>query len=158
MGGDQLPGRQKTTLTAGATAYIYPERRRARPQDANTVEIYGKAAFDVPLSPKLAVWYDVDKIKGAYFEGSISHTLPREREGLGGARRARGVQRRPGHPGRPDTRSESFNFADNGFTHLDLRPACRSRAGVFSITPALHVVINGDDVTKFTSPDQRRAT
>ena len=28
-------------------------------------------------------------------------------------------------------------------------------AGVFSITPALHLVINGDDFTKFTSPTKQ---
>ena len=41
----------------------------------NTVEIYGKLEVDAPLSPALSIYYDVDKIKGAYIEGSISHSL-----------------------------------------------------------------------------------
>lgn len=44
------------------------------------------------------------------------------------------------------------NFADNGFTHLDISAGVPFTAGVFSITPVLHLVINGDDATKITSP------
>ena len=47
---------------------------------------------------------------------------------------------------------ESFNFADDGFTHLDLSAGMPITAGIVSITPALHLVINGDDATKVTSP------
>ena len=153
-----FPVGEKTTLTAGATAYIYPNDLTLNSNgglnsDANTVEIYGKAAFDVPLSPKLAVWYDVDKIKGAYFEGSISHTIPASEKvsvvlgALAGFSAGQGT---------PDAQAladgESFNFNDDGFTHLDLSAGLPLTAGVLSITPALHLVINGDDFTKFTSP------
>ncbi|HET7426844.1 MAG TPA: TorF family putative porin [Gemmatimonadales bacterium] len=147
-----FPVGEKTTLTAGATAYIYPNDAGLT-SDANTVELYGKAAFDVLLSPKLAVWYDVDKIKGAYFEGSISHTLPASEKvsvvlgALAGLSAGQGV---------PDDQAladgESFNFADNGFTHLDLSAGVPLTAGVFSITPAVHFVIGGDDFVKLTSP------
>jgi len=147
-----FPVGEKTTLTAGATAYIYPNDAGLT-SDANTVEIYGKAAFDVPLSPKVAVWYDVDKIKGAYFEGSISHTLPASEKvsvvlgALAGLSAGQGV---------PDDEAladgESFNFADNGFTHLDLSAGVPLTAGVFSITPAVHFVVGGDDFGKLTSP------
>jgi hypothetical protein len=153
-----FPLGEKTTLTAGATAYIYPNDLTATSNggfnsEANTVEIYGKAAFSVPLSPKIAVWYDVDKIKGAYFEGSVSHTLPASEKvsvvlgALAGFSAGQGV---------PDAAAlangESFNFNDDGFTHLDLSAGVPLTAGVFSITPALHFVINGDENTKFTSP------
>ncbi len=147
-----FPAGPKTTLTAGATAYIYPNNAGLT-SDANTVEIYAKAAFDVPLSPKLAVWYDVDKIKGAYFEGSISHTLPASEKvsvvlgALAGFNAGQGV---------PDAAAladgESFNFSDNGFTHLDISAGVPFTAGVLSFTPALHLVINGDDFVKVTSP------
>jgi Bacterial protein of unknown function (Gcw_chp) len=151
-----FPVGEKTTLTAGATAYIYPNDLTATSNgglnsDANTVEIYGKAAFDVPLSPKLAVWYDVDKIKGAYFEGSISHTLPASEKVsvvLGALAGFSAGQGEPDAAAIAD--GESFNFADDGFTHLDLSAGVPFSAGVFSFTPALHVVINGDDATKIT--------
>lgn len=151
-----FPVGEKTTLTAGATAYIYPNDLTASSNgglnsDANTVEIYGKAAFDVPLSPKLAVWYDVDKINGAYFEGSISHTFPASEKAsvvlgaIAGFSAGQGV---------PDSGDDSFNFADDGFTHLDLSAGVPLTAGAFSITPTVHFVINGDDFTKITSPSK----
>jgi hypothetical protein len=153
-----FPVGEKTTLTAGATAYIYPNDLTATSNggfnsDANTVEIYGKAAFSVPLSPKVAVWYDVDKIKGAYFEGSISHTIPASEKvsvvlgALAGFSAGQGVPDAAGL-----ANGESFNFNDDGFTHLDLSAGLPLTAGVFSITPALHFVIDGDENTKFTSP------
>jgi hypothetical protein len=143
-----FPVGEKTTLTAGATAYIYPNDAGLT-SEANTVELYGKAAFDVPLSPKLAVWYDVDKINGAYFEGSVSHSLQASEKvavvlgALAGLSAGQGI---------PDSGDDSFNFADDGFTHLDLSAGVPFTAGVFSFTPALHVVINGDDAVKVTSP------
>lgn len=147
-----FPVGPKTTLTAGATAYIYPNDAGLT-KDANTLELYGKAAFDVPLSPKLAVWYDVDKINGAYFEGSISHTVPASEKlsvVLGALAGLSAGQ------GEPDSGDDSFNFAGDGFTHLDLSAGVPFTAGVFSFTPALHVVINGDDLTKVTSPTKTK--
>lgn len=151
-----FPVGTKTTLTAGATAYIYPNDADAATNDfglltsdANTVEIYAKAAFDVPLSPKLAVWYDVDKINGAYFEGSVSHTLPASEKvsvvlgALAGLSAGQGI---------PDSGDDSSNFDDDGFTHLDLSAGVPIAAGPVSLTPALHLVINGDDRVKITSP------
>jgi hypothetical protein len=148
-----FPVGEKTTLTAGATAYIYPNDAGLT-SDFNTVEIYGKAAFDVPLSPKLAVWYDVDKVKGAYIEGSISHSLPLgEKNSLAlGALAGFTAGQDADFDANGDPQAEFFNFADNGFTHLDLSAGVPLATGAFSITPAVHFVINGDDFTKVTSP------
>jgi hypothetical protein len=144
---------EKTSLTAGVTGYIYPNDAGFT-KDANTVEIYGKAAFDVPLSPKLAVWYDVDKIKGAYFEGSIGHTIqPKDQPFSVVLGATAGLSAGQGIPDDP-LADESFNFVDDGFTHLDLSAGVPFSAGPLSITPAVHVVITGDDATKFTGgPD-----
>ena len=141
---------QKANLTLGATGYVFPNDAGFT-KDANTVEIYGKVALSVPLSPKLAVWYDVDKIKGAYFEGSISHSIqPKDQPfsvtlgALAGFNAGQGI-----NDNDPD---QLFNFVDDGFTHLDLSAAVPFSAGPLSISPAVHVVITGDDNTKFTSP------
>lgn len=143
---------QKANFTLGATGYIYPNDFGLT-KDANTVEIYGKVALDVPLSPKVAGWYDVDKIKGAYFEGSISHTIqPKDQPfsivlgALAGLNAGQGI---PDDP----TSDESFNFVDNGFTHLDLSAAVPFTAGPLSISPAVHVVVTGDEATKYTKVD-----
>jgi hypothetical protein len=148
----------KATLTGGATAYIYPNKETAPlfalTNDFNTVEIYGKVAFDSPLSPKLAAWYDVDKIKGLYAEASVSHTLQaNEKVGVTLGALAgfnAGQDADLNSSGIPT--ADFFNFADDGFTHLDLSAAVPFTAGPLSLSPALHVVINGDDATKVTSP------
>jgi hypothetical protein len=144
----------KTTLTGGVTGYRYPNDPNA-PNSAflltnafNTVEIYGKAAFDVPLSPKLSIYYDVDKVKGAYFEGSISHSLQASEKVAVNLGATAGVNAGQG----PSPDDVSFNFADDGFTHLDLSAGVPFTASAFSITPVIHLVIDVDDRTKITSP------
>jgi uncharacterized protein (TIGR02001 family) len=148
-----FPVGEKATLTGGVTAYIYPNDAGLT-SDFNTVEVYAKAAFATVLSPKLAVWYDVDKVKGAYFEGSISHSLPLgEKNSLSlGALAGFNAGQDANFDANGNPRADFFNFADNGFTHLDLSAGLPLTAGVFSITPAFHVVVNGDDFTKITSP------
>jgi Bacterial protein of unknown function (Gcw_chp) len=148
----------KATLTGGATAYIYPNKDTA-PLFAltsafNTVEIYGKVAFDAPLSPKLAAWYDVDKVKGLYAEASIAHSVALgEKNSLSlGALAGFNAGQDADLDATGTPTAEFFNFADDGFTHLDLSAGMPLTAGSFSITPALHFVINGDDATKVTSP------
>jgi hypothetical protein len=148
-----FPVGEKTTLTAGATAYIYPNDAGLT-SDFNTVELYGKAAFDVPLSPKLSIYYDVDKVDGAYLEGSVSHTVPAsEKIGITlGALVGFSAGQDADLDENGDPQADFFNFADNGLTHVDLSAGVPLTAGVFSITPALHFVINADDATKVTSP------
>jgi Bacterial protein of unknown function (Gcw_chp) len=152
----------KATLTGGVTGYIYPNDEEAPndfgllTSDANTVEIYGKLGYDAPLSPELSIYYDVDKIEGAYIEGAVSYSLAASENvsiDLGALAGFSAGQDCDGDFA-SDTCSNSFNFADNGFTHLDLSAGVPFAAGAFSITPVLHLVINGDDATKITSPSE----
>lgn len=150
----------KATLTGGIIGYVYPNEVEAGDEvndfglltsEANTVELYGTVGLDVPLSPQLSVYYDADKIKGAYIEGAVSHDLPVSEAvsislgALAGLSAGQGIPEDPGS-------DESSNFDDDGFTHLDLSAGVPFGAGSLSITPALHVVINGDDRVKITSP------
>ncbi len=144
------------TLTGGVTGYIYPNDDPGLTSDFNTVEIYGKAGLDVPLSPELSIYYDVDKIKGAYIEGNVSHSLAASEKvsiDLGATAGFSAGQDADlddlGTPG-----ADFFNFAENGFTHLDLSAGVPFTAGAFSITPVVHFVINGDELTKITSFDE----
>jgi len=147
----------KATLTGGATAYIYPNDENAPndfgllTSDANTIEIYGKVGLDTPLSPELSIYYDVDKIKGAYIEGSVSHSLAASEKVSLDLSALAGFSAGQGIPDDPLS-DESSNFDDDGFTHLDLSAGVPFTAGVFSITPVIHVVITGDDRTKISSP------
>lgn len=138
----------KATITGGATGYIYPNDAGLT-SDANTVEIYGKVGLDVPLSPELSVYYDVDKIKGAYIEADLSHSLAASEKVSIDLGATAGFSAGQGISDDPD---ESANFSDNGFTHLDLSAGVPFSAGAVSITPVLHFVITGDDATKVTSP------
>jgi Bacterial protein of unknown function (Gcw_chp) len=145
----------KATLTGGIIGYIYPNDEDApnpfgmRTSDDNTVEIYGKLGLDAPLSPELSIYYDVDQVRGAYFEGTISQswaateTVSIDLGGVVGLSAGQGLS---------DDLDESARFADNGFTHLDLSASVPFNAGAVSITPVMHFIVNGDDFTKFTSP------
>jgi hypothetical protein len=138
----------KATLGAGVLGYIFPNDLGLT-SSANTLELYGKVALDLPLKPKLAAYYDVVNIKGLYAEGSISHTIQAS-EKLGIALGAlAGVNAGEGVPTNSD---ESFSYNDDGFTHLDLSAAVPFTAGALNFSPALHVVIAGDELVKVTSP------
>ena len=137
--------------------YLYPNAKAAPNRfglltsDANTVEIYGKLGVDAPLSPELSVYYDVDKIKGAYLEAGISYSLAASENVSIDLAAFAGFSAGRGVPDNPAS-DELSDYADDGFTHLDLSAAVPFSAGPLSLSPALHVVINGDDATKVTSP------
>jgi hypothetical protein len=138
----------KLTLTGGVLGYVFPNQAGFTKAN-NTLEIYGKAALTGPLSPKLAVYYDVDKIKGAYFEGAVSYSVAASQTvavNLGALAGFNAGEAVPSDPG------EFFNYADDGFTHLDLSAGVPLIAGSLAITPVVHFVVGGDDLVKITSP------
>jgi len=145
------------TLTAGVTGYIFPNGAGFTPAN-NTVEVYGKVAFGVTLSPKLAVWYDVDKIDGAYFEASVSQPikltpgLSLTLGALGGLSTGQGCDPVAG------ACTVSGNFYDNGVTHVDISAALPFTAGPISINPNVHGIIGIDDWTTITSLDPGNTT
>ena len=147
----------RATLTGGVTGYIYPNDEDAPndvgllTSDANTVEIYGKLGFDSPFSPELSIYYDVDKIKGAYIEAGASYSLAASEKVSIDFGALAGFSAGQGIPG-DVTSDESAKFDGDGFTHLDLSAGVPFSAGAVSITPVLHFQINGDEFTKFTSP------
>ena len=151
----------KATLTGGIISYIYPndltdESNGGLNSDFNTWEVYGKAELDVPLSPSLAMYYDIDKVDGGYIEAAVAHSLSLGEKltlDLGAlAGFAAGQDADLDDVGNP--RAEFFNFEGNGFTHADLSAGLPFTAGVFSITPVLHVIVTGDEATKVSSPTE----
>ena len=137
----------KATVTGGVVGYVFPNEFGVT-DDFNTWEVYGKVGLGVPLSPRLAVYYDFDKVNGAYLEASVAHAVPLGASlslnlgALGGL-----------SAGQAEGSDEVNNFAENGFTHLDLSAGVPLSAGIFSITPVVHFLVNGDEATKLTSPD-----
>ena len=59
----------------GVIQYIFPTVGET---DASTTEIYGGLSFDVPLSPFITVYGDVNAIKGAYVQFGVGHSLEME--------------------------------------------------------------------------------
>jgi hypothetical protein len=147
-------GTGKATLTGGIIGYFYPnDTDFGLNSDFNTWEIYGKVGFDAPLAPELSLYYDIDKVNGAYLEGAVSHSLPLGEShtlDLGGV-----VGLSMGQDfdeDAPPDEADFANFDDNGLTHVDLSAGVPLTAGVFSITPVVHVQVSVDDATKFHSP------
>ncbi len=134
------------TLTGGVTGYIFPNDVGFT-KAFNTVEVYGKIALSTPLNPKVSAYYDVDKVKGLYVEGSVSHGIP-----LGAATLNLGALAgwTGGQEANASKPSELYNFADKGLTHVDLSASVGFSAGPVSITPSIHGVITNDLATKFT--------
>ncbi len=141
----------KATVTGGVVGYVFPNEFGVT-DDFNTWEVYGKVGMGVPLSPKLALYYDFDKVNGAYLEASVAHAVPLGSSlslnlgALGGLSAGQAEA---------DEAGEINNFFENGFTHLDLSAGIPLSAGIFSITPVLHFLVNGDEATKLTSPDDQ---
>jgi hypothetical protein len=137
----------QATLTGGVVGYVFPNDFGAT-DDFNTWEIYGKVGLGVPLSPKLALYYDFDKVNGAYIEGTVGHAVSLGSLSLNLGALA-GLSAGQAESDSPD---ELNNFFENGFTHLDLSAGVPFSAGIFSISPVVHFLVNGDEVTRFTSP------
>jgi hypothetical protein len=135
----------------GATGYVYPNDAGIT-SDANTIEIYGRLGFAHVLSPRISAFYDIDKIKGFYLEGSLGYDVPVSESftislgALAGLSAGQGINE--------DDPNESFNFIENGLTHIDLSASTEFAAGPLAISPAFHFQINSDDATKFNKPSK----
>ena len=139
------------TITGGATGYIFPNDFGLTKAN-NTVEVYGKVALDVPLSPKVSAYYDVDKVKGLYIEGSVAHGIP-----LGATTLTFGVLAglSAGQEINTSKPNELANFKESGLTHIDLSASAGFSAGPLSITPSVHLVHGRDEFTKFTNLNKK---
>lgn len=143
------------TGTAGLLTYLFPNTAGLTNSANRTVEVYGKLqATGVPLAPKIAAWYDVDKVKGAYLEASVGQAVSAIRGfpitfgALAGF--SAGQEVNSSDP------TEVANFADDGFTHLDLSATGALAAGPVTIAPTVHFYVLNDDFTKITRVGQTR--
>ena len=112
----------KATLTGGVVGYVFPNDFGAT-DDFNTWEVYGKVGLGVPLSPKLAVYYDFDKVNGAYIEGRVAHPFRSARSRSTSAHSAVSAPARR----RPIRRTSSTTSSRTGSPTSTSRPGCRSR-------------------------------
>jgi len=61
----------KISLSLGFIHYRFPDF-----SDANTTEAFVGAELNVPLSPALTIYQDVDAVEGGYWAASVSHGVP----------------------------------------------------------------------------------
>lgn len=96
------------------------------PADLETGEIYAVVrSRHLPLEVGLSAWQDVDEVNGRYFELDIAYPLPTNPLGtivgsifVGG--RLGLVNGQGREPVPADAADDTYYFADNGFSHVDL--------------------------------------
>jgi len=67
----------KLELSAGVLHYNFPN---VGTEEDDTTEVYATAALDVPGSPSIGVWVDINETDGTYASLGLSHELPLPRE------------------------------------------------------------------------------
>jgi hypothetical protein len=141
-------------LTAGWTGYFRRASLVAGPGERyHTHELYAAVqARETYLSPRLSAWWDVDRIGGVYLEGSVSLPIMGAFRGPFWAFHLTATAGLGlGQDVDPDHLLEPANFAEDGFTHLDLGADVHlpqlSRHGVSTQIEG-HFQINRDPLTK----------
>jgi uncharacterized protein (TIGR02001 family) len=132
-------------LTAGVSHYTYPNDEGSVPAD-NTTELYlGAELEDVPLTPSLFYYHDVDEVSGGYLELAVGRDVTfGPRSARMGAALGYSVSQAPAY------------FSENGFTHLDLSAASELEAGPFTLEPEIHLILHLDEATRAVSPLRER--
>ena len=150
----------KASFTLGGIAYVYPNKKGVAPltSDNNTVEVYGTVGLDVPLSPSLAAYYDVDKVKGLYLEGSVSHGIPLGATTLNLGALAGWTGGQGCDPKGGVCTASGYNFYDTGLTHVDLSASVDLTAGALTISPVFHFQLSHDKWTKFKNAADKSDT
>lgn len=124
-------------VAAGITGYRFPNDSGLT-SSSNTAELFARAQFDLPLNPRLGLFYDVDRYNGVYAELALSQQArlsPKLLLDLGAlAGVSSGLER----------------FATDGLTHLDFSAATTFRTSGIALRPVVHLQFNVDDFTEFT--------
>jgi hypothetical protein len=139
----------RATLAAGVVGYLYPNPVGAT-SAGNTWEAYGSVGLDLPLAPEIALYYDVDQVRGAYVEAGLSHRLALGARGALELGAVAGLS-----AGQGKGAGEIANFDGEGFTHLDLSAGVPFSTGAWTVAPVLHLIVAGDATTTTTSPSAR---
>jgi len=138
------------TWKAGWIIYVFDMNDAGFTKQFDTHELYGQVSVGgLPITPTVYASYDLDKVKGAYIQPSLTYGVkasPLVTINLGalaGISAGQGVS----------ATDASANFLGNGLTHVDLSASTSIAAGAVSIAPSFHVQINRDRFTKFTGAE-----
>jgi hypothetical protein len=141
-------------VTVGATRYLYPDVGDLSTTYA-TNELYAVASGEM-LS--LGVYYDVEKVRGAYLEGALSGDVgvPVGRGRAQAVTLSATVGYSAGQG--PDARgAQAAYFAHDGFTHAELAARTAFDFGALGLAPTAHLVLGRDALVRVTSPEHSHA-
>lgn len=153
---------ENTSLAVGLNWYRFrgDQPTAGRSRDWNTMEVYGSVHFrGVFLAPRIEAWYDVERVRGGYLEGSISLPLLGNIEGTPpwAIQLSQTAGFSAGQEADPDEPGELAYFSENGLTHL---VTTLSTSLDFPSLWQGHIVVdanvqlNLDDRTKRTSAEE----
>ena len=71
---DDLPGVNGVGYSVGAIYYYFPSLDNGA---EDTTEIYGGLSFDLPLSPSITIYHDIEEVDGTYISFGLSHSIDR---------------------------------------------------------------------------------
>ncbi|MBV9879787.1 MAG: hypothetical protein JO180_04785 [Gemmatirosa sp.] len=148
-------------VTVGFTRYLYPNVGDLR-ELYNTNEVYAIASaprlFGLGVAPTVSAYYDVQKVQGAYVEGSLSRDVG---VSVGHHRRqAVTFSTTVGYSagqGTDVTGAQSAYFATDGVTHVDVGARTALVLGALTVAPTAHVVFGRDELARLTAPDRLRS-
>ncbi len=146
---------RRADYAVGVTGYLFRDDPGvSRGSEYNTFELYGRAWWDlVVVIPRLAFWYDIVAVEGAYFETSVDVRLPVLPVAslyvgtLAGWSLGQAVNE--------SDPTQLGYFKENGLTHVDLSTWASfwiSRS--IYLVPILHVQFNQDPFTRITNGSQ----
>jgi len=123
----------------GAIYYYFPSGEP-------TTELYWGFSFDVPASPSVTVYHDIDEVDGTYISAGIGHTFENIMEIASGSPVALELGASIGWGS--SSYNESYWGLDDGqFNDLVLSAAFPFEVGGFSITPSAHyMILVGSDI------------
>lgn len=135
------------TLTAGATAYRYPNDAGLM-SSSSTVELYGILELEAPaFVTTLSVYNDVDKVRGLYLEGGVSRSVSVTSSFEMTLAAIAGWS-----AGQAVDSDETANFETNGLSHVEFSASTVLEYGQLSLEPQLHFALNYDAATRYVSP------
>ena len=136
----------------GVTTYIYPNVADLAAQ-FNSSEVYTELSADVPLQPSLMIAYDVDKIRGMYLEGALTHEMEVSSRSSVAFGLIAGFS--AGQARDPSGRDAAY-FERDGLTHVEGSVTGNLVMGSITMSPGVHVIVARDALARIIAPNESR--
>jgi hypothetical protein len=138
------------SITGGATTYLYPNVGELS-STYQTVELYASVSREGLLTPSLAVWQDVWKVRGTYLEAGLGQDVPVGHGHAVSLAAAMGVS-----AGMRERDGQAAYFAHDGVTHAEFSATTELARGAVAFEPTVHLVLARDPWARLAAPDVQR--